>query len=124
MPVPRITKEELQERLEGDSATKPTLLDVRLKYPYEHSSVTLPGALRLDPSGSRPTLPKGTPIVAYDSDPDELVSARVVSELIREGYEAVALKGGIGVWIAGKLPTDAKSYPQMATPKAGALGKK
>ena len=84
----------------------------------------LPGALRLDPDGSRPNLPKGTPIVAYDSDPDELVSALVVSGLIREGYEAVALKGGIGDWIAGKLPTDAKSYPQMAPPKAGALAKK
>ena len=47
MPVPRISKEELQTKLEGDAP--PLLVDVRLKYPYEHSTVQLPGAIRLTP---------------------------------------------------------------------------
>jgi rhodanese-related sulfurtransferase len=119
MPVPRITKEDLQAQLESDAATKPILLDARLKYPYEHSSVTLPGAVRLDPAGGRPELARDTPIVVYDSDPDELVSARVAAELIKQGYRATALRGGIGDWLAGKLPTDEKHAPQQAPPKAG-----
>ena len=49
MPVPRITKEALQERLESADAAAPVLVDVRLKYPYEHSTVRLPGAVRLTP---------------------------------------------------------------------------
>ena len=50
MPVPRIAKEDLKARLEGaDEAAKPVLLDVRLKYPYEHSTVRLPGAIRMAP---------------------------------------------------------------------------
>lgn len=123
MPVPRITKEELQAQLDDAAGVKPILLDARLKYPYEHSSVTLPGAVRLEPDGSRPELSKEQPIVVYDSDPDELVSARVVAELIHQGYNASALKGGISDWLAGKLPTDAKHAPQQAPPKAGALKK-
>ena len=123
MRVPRITKEELQEQLDGDAATKPTLVDVRLKYPYEHSSVTLPNAVRLEPDGDRPPLAKDGPIVVYDSDPDELVSVRVAAELIRDGYQVMALTGGIGEWVGAKLPTDAKSVPQQAPPKAGGLSK-
>jgi len=40
--VPRITKEDLKQRLDG--GTPPVLVDARLKYPYEHSTVKLPGA--------------------------------------------------------------------------------
>ena len=42
MPVPRISKEDLKQRL--DSGAQPVLVDARLKYPYEHSTVKLPGA--------------------------------------------------------------------------------
>ena len=42
MAAPRITKEDLKQRL--DSPTPPVLVDARLKYPYEHSTVRLPGA--------------------------------------------------------------------------------
>ena len=56
MPVPRITKEELRQRLESaDPAARPVVIDVRLKYPYEHSAVRLPGAIRvLSTSPERP----------------------------------------------------------------------
>ena len=47
MPVERISKEQLKERL--DRGDKPTILDVRLKYAYEHSTVKLPGAIRVPP---------------------------------------------------------------------------
>ena len=44
MSVPRISKEELKQRL--DSGRPPVLVDARLKYPYEHSTLKLPGAIR------------------------------------------------------------------------------
>ena len=128
MPVPRITKEELKTRLDGDPAHLPVILDARLKYPYEHSTITLPGAVRvhhiedgkpgeLDTSG----LSTDRDVVAYDSDPEELVSARVAAMLIRKGYSARALQGGIGEWVTAKLPTDTKDAPKQAPPKAGGL---
>jgi rhodanese-related sulfurtransferase len=120
VPVQRITREELKQRLDG--ATPPVLVDARLKYPYEHSSVKLPGALRYaGGGGSLPALPKDREIVVYDSDPNELASTSVAAELIRKGYRAVALKGGIVEWLAANLPTEAKEYPKMAAPEPGAL---
>ena len=118
MSVPRISKEELKERLEGVAASTPIVVDARLKYPYEHSTVTLPGALR-NPDLS--TLPRDREIVAYDSDLDELASAKLTATLIRQGFKARALKGGIADWLAAKFPTDTKSAPVQAPPKAGAL---
>lgn len=96
----------------------PILVDVRLKYPYEHSTVTLPGALREpDPS----TLPRDREIVTYDSDPEELVGAKYAATLIRKGFQARVLKGGIAEWMAAKYPTDTKTAPVQAPPKAGSL---
>lgn len=122
MPVPRISKEELKQRLDASPDTRPVVIDVRLKYPYEHSTLTLPGALRMAPGtldSSR--LPKDREIVAYDSDPDELVAERVTDELIRFGYNAFALSGGIGGWIAAKFPTEPKAAPHTAAPAPGSL---
>jgi rhodanese-related sulfurtransferase len=120
--VPRITKEDLKQRLDGPSETRPVLVDARLKYPYEHSTLTLPGAIRIGPGAVDPSrLPRDRDIIVYDSDPDELVSARLAGELIRRGFHAAALSGGIGEWIAAKLPTDTKAAPQAATIAPGAL---
>ena len=122
MSVPRITKEELQARLDGDSREVPIILDARLKYPYEHSTVTLPGAVRVDPHDPDTTrFPPDRDIVAYDSDPEELVSAKVAALLIRKGYRACALQGGLSEWVTAKLPTDDKGAPKQAPPKAGGL---
>lgn len=121
MPVPRITREELKQRL--DSGHTPVLLDVRLKYPYEHSTVKLPGALRILPQAQIDTsgIPRDKDIVAYDSDPDELVSSRVAVELIKKGYRVSALKGGIADWLAANYPIETKDALRSAPPEPGSL---
>jgi rhodanese-related sulfurtransferase len=119
VPVPRITKEDLKQRLEGQ--TPPVLVDARLKYPYEHSTVRLPGAVRYTAQGAAASLPRDRDIVVYDSDPHELASSRVVADLIRQGYRATALKGGISEWLGANLPTETKEAPRQAPPEPGAL---
>jgi rhodanese-related sulfurtransferase len=119
VPVQRITKEDLKQRLDGGSA--PVLVDARLKYPYEHSTVRLPGAVRYSAGEPAPSLPKDRDIVVYDSDPNELASSHVAAELIRLGYRAVTLKGGIVEWLAANLPTETKEAPKQAPPEPGAL---
>ena len=118
MPVPRITKEDLKQQLDGGAA--PVLIDARLKYPYEHSTVRLPGAIRYRRPAA-PSIPRDRAVVVYDSDPNELASSGVAAELIRQGYRAAALKGGIVEWLEAKLPTETKEAPQMAPPAPGAL---
>ena len=119
MPVPRITKEDLKQRLDGQSP--PVLVDARLKYPYEHSTVRLPGAIRYTAAGAAAPLPRDRDIVVYDSDPNELASSSVVATLIRQGYRATALKGGISEWLGANLPTETKEAPRQAPPEPGAL---
>jgi rhodanese-related sulfurtransferase len=119
VPVPRISKEDLKQRLE--SSTPPVIVDARLKYPYEHSTVKLPGAVRFAVDGPPPALPRDRDIVVYDSDPNELASTHVAVELIRQGYTVAALKGGIVDWLAANLPTETKDAPKQAPPAAGAL---
>ena len=98
------------------------LLDVRLKYPYEHSTMKLPGATRMAPDAvDLATLPRDREIVAYDSDPEELVSSRVAAELIRAGFRASALKGGLPEWLAANFPTETKDAPKAAAPEPGSL---
>jgi rhodanese-related sulfurtransferase len=118
VPVLRITKEDLKQRL--DSADVPVLVDARLKYPYEHSTVRLPGAVRYGTDAAR-SLQRDRDIVVYDSDPNELASSHAAAELIRQGYRAVALKGGINEWLTANLPTETKEAPRQATPEPGAL---
>ena len=86
MPVPRISKEDLKQRL--DSGAPPVIIDARLKYPYEHSTVKLPGALRMTADAPSPALPRDRDVVVYDSDPNELASSHVAAALIRQGYRA------------------------------------
>ena len=119
MPVPRITREELKARL--DSGAPPVVVDARLKYPYEHSTVKLPGSIRFGYGAPAPVFPRDREVVVYDSDPNELASSDVAAQLIRQGYKAVALKGGIGDWLAANLPTETKDAPKQATPEPGAL---
>jgi rhodanese-related sulfurtransferase len=119
VPVPRITKEDLKQQL--DSGQPPVVVDARLKYPYEHSAVRLPGSIRYSAGNQAPSLPRDRAIVVYDSDPNELASSRVAAELIRQGYRAVALKGGIAEWLAANLPIETKDAPRQATPEPGAL---
>jgi rhodanese-related sulfurtransferase len=117
--IPRISKEDLKQQL--DSGAAPVLIDARLKYPYEHSTVRLPGAIRFTGDSPLPPLPRDRDIVVYDSDPNELASSHVAALLIRQGYGAVALKGGIVEWLTASLPTETKEAPKQAAPEPGAL---
>ncbi len=122
MPVPRITREDLKSRLEGDASSRPVVLDVRLKYPYEHSTMRLPGSMRMAPDAvDTATLPRDREIITYDSDPEELVSSSVAAELIKAGFRASALKGGIVDWLAANFPTETKDAPKQAAPEPGSL---
>ncbi len=123
MPVPRISREDLKTRLDSaEPDTRPVLLDVRLKYPYEHSTMKLPGSTRMSPDTiDFSQLPRDRHIIAYDSDPDELVSSRVAAALIRAGFQASALKGGIVDWLAANFPTETKDAPKAAAPEPGSL---
>ncbi len=123
MPVPRITKEELKQQLEdADPSARPVVVDARLKYPYEHSSVRLPGALRLSPKDPDfSAIPRDRRVVAYDSDPDEVASSHVAAELIRRGFTACALKGGIAEWMAANYPVEPKETTRPAAPEPGSL---
>lgn len=123
MAVPRMSKDDLKQRLEAAAGDRPVVVDVRLKYPYEHSTVTLPGAIRigagaLDPAG----LPRDRDIVLYDSDPSDMVSERLAADLIGRGFRAFVLAGGIVEWMTAKLPTDTKPAPQPATPVGARKG--
>jgi rhodanese-related sulfurtransferase len=120
VPVERITKEQLKERL--DRGDKPTLLDVRLKYAYEHSTVKLPGAIRVPPYAMESvSIPTGSDVVAYDSDPNELVSTHVASQLLRKGYKVTVLKGGVPEWLAANYPIETKEAPRSTPPEPGSL---
>lgn len=121
MPVPRITKEDLKQRL--DAGDPPVIVDVRLKYPYEHSTLTLPGARRVAPGEAETAaLPADRDIVVYDSDPGDIVSAEVVGRLRARGFRAMVLAGGLPEWVAASLPTDTKE-PRRTTPPAVASPK-
>ncbi len=122
MPVPRISKEELKQRLELADASVPVVLDVRLKYPYEHSTVKLPGAMRMIADAiDTGRLPRDREIVAYDSDPDEVTSSHVAADLIKRGYRASALKGGIAEWMGANFPVETKESARPTPPAPGAL---
>ena len=119
MAVPRVSKEDLKQKL--DAPSRPVLVDARLKYPYEHSTVRLPGAIRYQGDSAALALPRDLEIVVCDSDPNELASSPVVAQLIRQGYRASALKGGIADWVTANLPTETKDAPKQAAPEPGAL---
>ena len=110
MAVQRIAKEELKQEIEAaDESVRPVLVDARLKYPFEHSTVKLPGAVRFAPSGDQPpALPKNRRLVVYDSDPGEVTAVGVAASLIKTGHRASVLKGGLAEWTAANLPTESK----------------
>jgi rhodanese-related sulfurtransferase len=122
VPVERITKEQLKEQL--DRGDKPIILDVRLKYAYEHSTVKLPGAIRVPPYALETvTIPPAGDVIAYDSDPNELVSTRVAGELAKKGIRIRVLKGGVPEWLAANFPIETKEAPRSAPPEPGSLSK-
>ena len=125
MPVSRISKEDLKQRLEGDEAARPVLADVRRKYAWDHSTLMLPGAIRLDPKAPASAgLSKSRDLVLYDSDPDEITGVDVAAALSGEGFRVFVLKGGLPEWVGANLPTETKeavrAVPPPAPPSAAA----
>jgi rhodanese-related sulfurtransferase len=126
MVIPRIAQEDLarwlQETDNGARATGPSplIVDVRLKYPFEHSTITLPGAIRMAAGDlDSAALPRDRDIILYDSDPEELVAESAAARLIRLGFRALVLEGGIAAWASAKLPIARKPAPQLAVPVSG-----
>jgi len=119
MAVSRITKEDLKLRLEGDEAARPALADVRRKYAWDHSTLKLPGAMRLDPKAPSTTgLSKDRDLVVYDSDPDEITGVEVAAGLAAAGFRVHVLKGGLPEWVAANLPTETKDAVRAIPPPA------
>jgi rhodanese-related sulfurtransferase len=65
-------------------------------------------------------LPRDRDVVAYDSDPDEITGSGVAANLIRQGFKASVLKGGIAEWAGANFPVETKSAPKPAPPPAKA----
>lgn len=116
MSVPRISRDDLKARLEAEGPDAgPLLVDVRLKYPYEHSTLTLPGAMRIDPAAVDAShLPRGRELVIFDSDPGDVVAAEVAVALARAGFRVSVLAEGLPGWIGASLPTETKGVPPQA----------
>jgi rhodanese-related sulfurtransferase len=121
MAVSRLTKEDLKQRLDGDEAGRPALADVRLKYAWDHSTLKLPGAIRLDPKDPQAAaLAKDRDLVLYDSDPNEITSVGVAARLAAAGWKVHVLKGGLPEWVAANLPTETKDAVRAIPPPAPA----
>jgi 3-mercaptopyruvate sulfurtransferase SseA len=119
MAVSRISKEVVKQRLEGDEAARPVLADVRRKYAWDHSTLKLPGAERLDPKAPAAAgFAKTRDLVLYDSDPDEITAVDVAARLVREGLRVQVLKGGLPEWVGANLPTETKDAVRAVPPPA------
>jgi 3-mercaptopyruvate sulfurtransferase SseA len=119
MPVPRITKEELKELLDAAPAAV-AVVDARLKYAYEHSTVRLPGSVRFAPgSTDLPGVPRDHELVVYDSDPEEITARSAAVLLVTLGYRVRVLEGGISAWVGANLPIEAKDAPKPAAALKG-----
>jgi rhodanese-related sulfurtransferase len=119
MAVSRISKEDLKLRLDGDEAGRPVLADVRRKYAWDHSTLKLPGAIRLDPKApSTAGLAKDGDLVVYCSDPDEITSVEVAAGLASAGFRVAVLKGGLPEWVAANLPAETKDAVRALPPPA------
>lgn len=99
--VPRMTVEELAERIEGDRP--PLLLDVRRRADAEREP-GLPGALVVPVAelGERNvSLPRDRALVLYCACPADVSSAQGALILRRLGFERVwVLQGGVTAWHA------------------------
>jgi 3-mercaptopyruvate sulfurtransferase SseA len=117
MAVSRISKEDLKARLDKEPGARPVLVDARLRYPFVHSSMQLPGAVRMSPDQvTADGLPKDRDIVVYDSDPDEITAVRVAAALLATGRRVEVLKGGLPEWVGANLPVDAKDAVRTPAP--------
>ena len=118
--IQRISKEDLKQRLEGSEP--PVVIDARLKYPYEHSTVRSAGCDSLSRAiPPRLSLPRDREIVVYDSDPYELASSHVAAVLSGRGFARSRSRAASPSGSTANLPTETKDAPKQSTPEPGAL---
>ncbi len=97
--IPRITVDELRERLAGPEP--PIVLDVRSRSSYVEDPAGISGGVRVLPDQVRDWAigrESDRPIVAYCACRDEATSGRAARELRARGFDAFALEGGIDAW--------------------------
>lgn len=115
MRIARVAPADLKARLEaGDTVT---IVDARLRYPYEHSSLIVPKAVRVAPPAfDVSAVPLSHDLVVYDSDPDEVVAEDVAVRLAARGARVSVLAGGLNAWMAAGGATDTKPAVGQAAP--------
>ena len=62
-------------------------------------------------------IPAGGDVVAYDSDPNELVGTHVAHLLANKGYKVTVLKGGVPEWLAANFPLEQNEAQRSAPPE-------
>jgi rhodanese-related sulfurtransferase len=101
-PMPSISPMELDAKMKGPSPKRPLLIDVR--QPEEFRSGHIPGA-KLIPLGEllrrMNELSKTKEIVCVCASGSRSKSATQM--LLREGYNAVNMNGGMMMWVRAKL---------------------
>ncbi len=124
MAIPRISPADLKARVEaGDTIT---VVDARLRYAYEHSSLLIPQALRVSPismAADVGAVPTAHDIVVYDSDPDEVTALDVAARLGARGARVSVLTGGLNGWIAAGGATATKPAVGQSAAAADATAK-
>ena len=122
MAISRLSAADLKARLEaGDTIT---IVDARLRYPYEHSSFVVPNAVRVAPaSADVNTVPTTHDVVVFDSDPDEVTALDVAARLAARGARVSVLTGGLNAWIAAGGTTGTKLAVGQPAPAADAAPK-
>lgn len=101
-PMPSVSPVELDAKMKGPSPKRPLLIDVR--QPEEFRSGHIPGAklIPLGELGRRLNdLPKNKEIVCVCATGSRSKSATKM--LLRAGYNAVNMQGGMMMWTRSKL---------------------
>jgi hypothetical protein len=127
MAIPGLATGYLAQRLQDaaaggspDGNVLPVIIDVKLTYPCEHSTIPLPGALRMtatdiDSSALRPN----HDIVRDYSDPKRPVSGGAAAGPFRLGCSASVLQGRTSARSSATRPTERTRAPQLAIPVSG-----
>lgn len=100
-PVPAVTPEDVEAKLKARPA--PFLLDVRQPAEYRDGHIAGAALIPLDElAGRLRELPKDREIVCVCRSGNRSGSA--ARQLIRAGYNAVNVRGGMLAWEAGRRP--------------------
>lgn len=100
-PLPAVTPQEAQARLKSRPA--PYVLDVRQPAEYAEGHIAGAALIPLDQlADRRRDLPRDREILCVCRSGSR--SGTAVRQLVRDGYSAVNLRGGMSAWQAARLP--------------------